>query len=382
MGAGTSKAGVNVTSDNSVGLSSVWACTRLISETMAALPLKVERLKDGHWVTDPDHYLNFLLQTEPSNLYSAFQWKEAQQVSLCLRGNTASIIHRSRNGKVGEFELLNWKDVKPELIGRELYYKIEGQRLPIPAHNILHIPALTFDGIQGKNPIQVARESIGLGLAALDYGGNFFSNGAHISGALQTDKILNQEQKDQIGQAIKQKYGGLDNVGSTMILDAGFDYKPIGLNPADAMFIETRKFNKEEVATIFRVPPQMIGTTEGATYSNMEQLSLDFVKYTMLPWTVRWESELNRKGLMPSEKGKVRIKYNLEGLKRGDSRARAELYLALFQTKAINPNQIAKLEGLPAYDGGEIYGQPFASNTTEPTTQTNKDENKDGNNKQ
>ena len=369
-GGSRSKAGVNVTSDNSIGLATVWACTRLISETMAALPFKVERLQGDHWVTDPNHYLNRIIEA-PSNIYSGFNWKETTQASLCLRGNAASRIHRSRNGQVGELEFIQWQNIEPHLKDNQLFYKIEGVRLPVPAYDVLHIPALSFNGIEGKNPIQVARETIGLGLASLDYGGNFFSNGAHISGAITSDKILSKEQKEGISAQIQAKHGGLDNVARTMVLDAGFDYKPIGLNPQDAMFIETRKNNKEEVASIFRCPLPLIGSMEGATLNNMEHIGINFVKYTLLPWAKRWEAEFERKTLKPSEKGKIRWRFNLEGLKQGDSKARAELYLALFQTKAVNPNQIAAWEGLPPYKGGEVYGQAFASNTTEEKQQEN-----------
>ena len=222
--------------------------------------------------------------------------------------------------------------------------------------DVLHIPALGFDGLVGYSPIAMAKNSIGVGLACEEYGAKFFANGAAPSGVLEHPGTI----KDitRLRESWNAIYGGSKNAGKVAILEEGMHYSPISISPNEAQFLETRKFQVDEIARIFHVPPHMIGDLERSTFSNIEQQSLEFVKYTLEPWLVRWEQSMARVLISPSDKAQYFIKFNVDGLLRGDYQSRMSGYATARQNGWMSTNDIRELENLdriPAEDGGDLY---------------------------
>lgn len=222
--------------------------------------------------------------------------------------------------------------------------------------DVLHIPALGFDGLVGYSPIAMARNSIGMAIACEDFGASFFRNGAAPSGVLEHPGVLKNPEK--LRAAWEAQYGGSRNSGRVAVLEEGMKFNPIAIPPEQARFLETRKFQVDEIARIFHVPPHMIGDLERSTFSNIEQQSLEFVKYTLNPWVCRWEQALTRSLLSPKEKREYSIKFNVDGLLRGDYQSRMNGYAVGRQNGWMSANDILELENMDKISeeqGGDLY---------------------------
>lgn len=222
--------------------------------------------------------------------------------------------------------------------------------------DILHIPGLGFDGLVGYSPIAMAKNAIGLAIATEEFGAKFFANGAAPSGVLEHPGTIKDPTK--VREAWQSQFGGSSNSGKVAVLEEGMKYTPISISPEQAQFLETRKFQINEIARIFRVPPHMVGDLEKSSFSNIEQQSLEFVKYTLEPWLVRWEQSMMHSLLTPSEKQEYFIKFNVDGLLRGDYASRMSGYATARQNGWMSANDIRELENLdriPAEEGGDLY---------------------------
>ena len=222
--------------------------------------------------------------------------------------------------------------------------------------DVLHIPALGFDGLVGYSPIAMARNSIGMAIACEDFGASFFRNGAAPSGVLEHPGVLKNPEK--LRAAWEAQYGGSRNSGRVAVLEEGMKFNPIAIPPEQAQFLETRKFQVDEIARIFHVPPHMIGDLERSTFSNIEQQSLEFVKYTLNPWVCRWEQALTRSLLSPKEKREYSIRFNVDGLLRGDYQSRMNGYAVGRQNSWMSANDIRELENMDKISeeqGGDLY---------------------------
>ena len=221
--------------------------------------------------------------------------------------------------------------------------------------DVLHIPGLGFDGLVGYSPIAMAKNAIGMAIACEEYGAKFFANGAAPGGVLEHPGTLKDPQR--IRESWQSTYGGTSNAHRIAVLEEGMKYTPIGISPEQAQFLETRKFQINEIARIFRVPPHMVGDLEKSSFSNIEQ-SLEFVKYTLDPWVIRWEQSIMRTLLSQEEKVQYFVKFNLEGLLRGDYQSRMNGYAIGRQNGWMSANDIRELENLdriPAEEGGDLY---------------------------
>lgn len=222
--------------------------------------------------------------------------------------------------------------------------------------DVLHIPGLGFDGLVGYSPIAMAKNAIGMAIACEEYGAKFFANGAAPGGVLEHPGTLKDPQR--IRESWQSTYGGTSNAHRIAVLEEGMKYTPIGISPEQAQFLETRKFQINEIARIFRVPPHMVGDLEKSSFSNIEQQSLEFVKYTLDPWVIRWEQSIMRTLLSQEEKAQYFVKFNLEGLLRGDYQSRMNGYAIGRQNGWMSANDIRELENLdriPAEEGGDLY---------------------------
>lgn len=286
---------------------------------------------------------------------------------LLLWGNAyAQVIRNGKGEVIAIYPLMpNRMEVNRTDKG-QLYYQyttssddaptVEGSTAVLMPEDVLHIPGLGFDGLVGYSPIAMAKNAIGLAIATEEYGAKFFANGAAPSGVLEHPGTIKDPQR--VRDAWMSQFSGSRNAGKVAVLEEGMKYTPISISPEQAQFLETRKFQINEIARIFRVPPHMVGDLEKSSFSNIEQQSLEFVKYTLDPWVIRWEQSLQRTLLSSEEKKRYYFKFNLEGLLRGDYASRMTGYATARQNGWMSANDIRELENLdriPAELGGDLY---------------------------
>ena len=353
--------GVRVSEKSSIGLTAVWASVRLLSETIASLPINVYKMdKDGSKYIDSPNPLNKLISISPSPNYTRYNFIETMMSHLLLWGNAYAGIKRNGGARPVELQILNPENVEPFQSDEDglVYYKVKDLGI-LSDREMLHIVGFRYDGIMGKSPIQSCQEALGIASASQRFGANFFGRGANLSGILEHPSRLSDDAANRLRESWNQRFSGIQNSHQTAILEEGVKFKPIGMPLADAQFIETRRFSVEEVARIFRVPNHLINDLTKATYSNIEQQSLEFTKYSLTPYLVNWEQELNRKLLADREQVTHFFKFQTKELIRGDADSRADYYRRLFELGALSPNEIRQMEGLNKIDKGDEYFVPL-----------------------
>ena len=366
MGGTTS--GKAVTERSAMQMTAVYSCVRILSEAVAGLPLHLYKYMDsGGKAMALDHPLYHLLHDEPNPEMSSFVFRETLMTHLLLWGNAyAQIIRNGKNEIVALYPLMpNKMSVDRDENGRLYYTYYRGSdeaikntefAVTLQPSDVLHIPGLGFDGLVGYSPIAMAKNAIGMAIACEEYGAKFFANGAAPGGVLEHPGTIKDPQR--VRESWQSTFGGSGNANKIAVLEEGMKYTPIGISPEQAQFLETRKFQINEIARIFRVPPHMVGDLEKSSFSNIEQQSLEFVKYTLDPWVIRWEQSIQRSLLSKDEKSVYFVKFNLEGLLRGDYQSRMNGYAIGRQNGWMSANDIRELENLdriPAEDGGDLY---------------------------
>ena len=365
---GNSTAGKRVNERSAMQMTAVYSCVRILSEAVASLPVHVYRYNDsGGKEKALDHPLYFLLHDEPNPEMTSFAFRETLMTHLLLWGNAyAQIIRNGKGEIIGLYPLMpDRMTVDRDDKGR-LYYEyqlssddahtMKGSTVILQPKDVLHIPGLGFDGLVGYSPIAMAKNAIGLAIAAEEYGSKFYANGAAPSGVLEHPGTLKDPSK--VRESWTQTFGGSSNANKVAVLEEGMKYTPISISPNEAQFLETRKFQINEIARIFRVPPHMVGDLEKSSFSNIEQQSLEFVKYTLDPWVSRWEQNMMRSLLTDDEKTTYFIKFNVDGLLRGDYQSRMNGYAIGRQNGWMSANDIRELENLdriPEELGGDLY---------------------------
>ena len=365
---GGSTAGKNVNERSAMQMTAVYACVRILSEAIAGLPLHMYRYKDeGGKEKATGHTLYHLLHDEPNPEMTSFVFRETLMTHLLLWGNAYAQIIRNGKGEVlALYPLLpNHMSVDRGVDGK-IYYTYsrdesevngkEQKRVVLSPDDVLHIPGLGFDGLVGYSPIAMAKNAIGLAIATEEYGAKFFANGAAPSGVLEHPGTLKDPVR--LRDSWNAAYGGSSNSHKVAVLEEGMKYSPISISPNEAQFLETRKFQINEIARIFRVPPHMVGDLEKSSFSNIEQMSLEFVKYTLDPWVVRWEQSLARALLTKEEKKEYFFLFNVDGLLRGDYSSRMQGYSVGIQNGFMSPNDVRELEDMdliPEERGGDKY---------------------------
>ena len=366
---GRTNSGKVVNENTAMQTTAVYACVRILAEAIASLPLHVYEYKDGggkELLTD--HPLYYLLHDEPNDEMTSFVFRETLMSHLLIWGNAYAQVIRDGAGRVlGLYPLLpNKVSVERDEHG-EIYYvysrstdenpnfKDHGE-IVLKREDVLHIPGLGFDGLIGYSPIAMAKSAVGMTLACEEYGASFFANGANPGGVLEHPGVLKDPAK--VRDSWNAVYRGSNNANKVAVLEEGMHYQQIGLPPEEAQFLETRKFQLDEIARLYRIPPHMIGQLDRATFSNIENQSIQFVIYTLEPWVIRWEQSLQKALLLPGEKGKVTIRFNISGLLRGDYASRMNGYATGRQNGWFSTNDIREMEGLnPISDeeGGNLY---------------------------
>jgi len=357
---GTSGSGKSVTAQTAIQLSTVYACVRVIAETVASLPLGVYETSAEGSSKAQDHPLYPLLHDEPNPEMTSFIFREVMLTHLLLYGNSYSqIIRTGRNKITGLYPLLPDKMVVDRDQNGTLYYTYttrDGTSVILDPTEVMHIPGLGFDGIMGYSPIALEKNAIGLAIASEEYGSKFFGNGARPSGILTHPNTVKNPKA--LRESWNSAYGGSANSNRVAILEEGMKFEPIAIPNNEAQFLETRKFQVDEICRIFRVPPHLVGNLEHATFSNIEHQSIDFAVHTIRPWLVRIEQAMNRSLLTDKEKGGFYCSFNMDGLMRGDYKSRMEGYAIARQNGWMSANDIRELENLNPMseeDGGNAY---------------------------
>lgn len=365
---GRTTSGKNVNEMTALQTTAVYACVRILAEAIASLPIHVYRHTDEGEEQDVNHQLYYLLHDEPNPDMTSFVFRETLMSHLLIWGNAyAQIIRDGRGQVLALYPLLPDRvSVKRDDKG-ELYYVYQRSEEDNPNFKnkgniilknseVLHVPGLGFDGLIGYSPIAMAKNAVGMTLATEEYGASFFANGANPGGVLEHPGILKDPSK--VRESWNQVYQGTNNSHKVAVLEEGMSYKTIGIPPNEAQFLETRKFQINEIARLYRIPPHMVGDLEKSSFSNIEQQSLEFVKYTLDPWVVRFEQAFQKALLLPDEKKNYFIKFNVDGLLRGDYQSRMNGYAIGRQNGWLSTNDIRRLEDmnpLSKEEGGDLY---------------------------
>lgn len=366
---GRTTSGKPVNERTAMQTTAVYACVRILAEAVASLPLHVyEYQDDGGKKLVHDHPLYYLLHDEPNPEMTSFVFRETLMSHLLIWGNAYAQIIRDGAGRVlGLYPLLPDKMEAQRDDKGNIYYVYsrnsdenptfkEYGNIKLKAEDVLHIPGLGFDGLIGYSPIAMAKNAVGMTLACEEYGASFFANGANPGGVLEHPGVLKDPSK--VRESWNSVYRGVSNAHKIAVLEEGMKYQQIGIPPEEAQFLETRKFQINEIARLYRIPPHMVGDLDKSSFSNIEQQSLEFVKYTLDPWVIRWEQSLQRSLLLPGEKGKYFIKLNVDGLLRGDYQSRMNGYAVGRQNGWFSANDIREMENMnpiPDEEGGNLY---------------------------
>jgi HK97 family phage portal protein len=359
-GSPETKAGATVNEKTAMYYSTVFACVRIIAETIASLPLHVYRkLPNEGKERAFSHPLYSVLHDIGNSEMASFIVRETMQAHISTWGNGYAEIEFNNAG----YPIALWP-MRPDrtIVEREkmlgdigdrrsgpLIYRYTfgtGEQVILPTENVLHIPGLGFDGIKGYSPIRMARETIGLGLATEEFGARFFGDGTHPGAIVEHPGVLSDSAHKHLKSQLSEKHAGLGKSHRLMLLEEGMKLQSLGIPPEDAQFLETRKFQKAEIAGIYRVPPHMIGDLEKATFSNIEQQSLEFVRDTIRPWCVRWEQCMYMKLLTTLEHKKYYIEHLVDGLLRGDIASRYSAYSVGRQWGWLSADDIREKENM------------------------------------
>ena len=361
-GGGPTKSGVTINETTALNLSAVWAAVRVLTDTVASTPVLVyERLEPRGKARSPGHPIYRLLHDRPNPEMSAFTFKETLQGHLALSGNAYAEKERNGRGEVVALWPIAPNRVTPKLmsvggkVAKAFVVDVDGVKKVLGPDQVMHLTGFGGDGVVGYSAIGMARESLGLAKAAEEFGGRMFGSGLRAGGILTHPKSLSDIARKNLRESIEKYSGGLDNAHRMMLLEDGLTWTQNTIPPEDAQFLETRKFQVNEVARWFRVPPHMIGDLERSTNNNIEHQSLEFVRDTARPWFVRWEQVLNWELFSQADRGTYFAEFLMDALLRGDNASRAAYYAQRFNVGSISQNEIRELENQNPIDGGDRY---------------------------
>ncbi|MGP8848279.1 phage portal protein [Enterobacter asburiae] len=354
---GTSSSGKVVTADKAIQLSAVWACVRLLSESISTLPLKIYvRQPDGSRKAATDHPAYSILCRRPNSEMTPSRFMLMVVASICLRGNAFIEKKFIANRLVSLVPLLPQNMVVKRLTTGVLEYKYteNGSERVIPIKNIMHIRGFGLDGVCGMMPMKTGRDVIGSAMAVEESAAKIFEQGLQSSGFLTAEQALNDEQRERLREYMA-KFTGSKNAGKIMVLEGGLKYQGVTMNPEDAQMLESRSFSIEEICRWFRVPPFMVGhtTKQSSWASSLEGMNLQFLTHTLRPLLVNIEQEIGR-CLLDSD-DEVFAEFSVEGLLRADSAGRAAYYTSALQNGWMSRNDVRRLENMPPIEGGNIY---------------------------
>lgn len=365
---GRNDAGVTVTPDSGYSVPAAWACINVIAQTLASLPLKTYRkIEDTDRQLAKQSPLYTLLHDKPNDWQTSYQWRLMLMASVLTYGNGYARIVYSRSGAPISLVPIPTTNVTPFWApNNEPAYNVtmpnSGESYVLLKDEILHFMGIpNYDGLYGLSPIESCANAMGITIASEKFGARFFANGSQLGGILTHPERLSNEAKDNMRRGWEKRYQGPDNSHRTAILEEGVTFTPLTIPPDQAQFLETRKFQRSEIASIYRVPPHMIGDLERSTNNNIEHQSLEFIKYTMRPWFIAWEQQLEDKLLSPRQKRDMFIEFDADAMLRGDLQSRYSAYATArnWGWMSINDIRIAENMNRLDEDEGDVYLQPL-----------------------
>ena len=365
-GSPSSASGVDVVPQTAITLSAVYDCVNILSQTIGALPLSVYEHQGEQKIRRPDHPLHPILHTAPNPEMTAYTWRAVVMTHLGLWGNHYSQIIRDRLGRVKALWPLSPQRVRVlrKVNTHDLYYHVapmygDTGTYELLPRDVLHIKGLSMNGLVGLSPVGAARESIGLGLAAQEYGARFFSNDANPGGFLEHPGELDDEEYERLKKSIEDQTRGLANKHRMIILEEGMKWNAMSMPPEDAQFLQTRDFQVRDVARFYRMPLYKLSENLSTKNSNVEQLAIEFITDTIMPWVFNIEAEIDAK-LLGDESGTLRSRFMLDELLRGDQKSRYDAYAIGRQWGILSANEIRGKEGLnPIGAKGDVYLEPL-----------------------
>lgn len=363
--AGSSSAGVRVTPESALALPILQNCVTLLAESLASCPAELyERTEDGGRKSATSHPAYDVLRFAPNEMQTPYDRIELSQMNAGLRGNSYSFIERRDDGNVMALWPLDTAKVTvlkgPDMLP---YYRVAGIPDPLPMRLVHHVRWASLNGYTGLSPVQLHAESVGLAQAIRQYTGKSFANGATVSGVIERPKeaaaIKDQKSIDRIVDQWGNKFGGIDNAKKVALLQEGMTFKPVSMNNVDADVAAILKLSGVDVARIYKVPLPMVNDLEKANYNTIEQLLIQFVAFCLLAWAKRHEQAMTRDLILPQDRRRYYVEFNLSGLLRGDQKSRYEAYAIGRQWGWLSVNDIRRLENMPPVAGGDIYLQPL-----------------------
>lgn len=364
FGGGHTKAGVAVNESTALRHVTVQSCLRVRAETIASFPLSVYRKRRNGKGRDEarDHPVYELIHAVPNDEMASATWLQFMNFNLDVSGNGYSIITTNKRGQVIELYPWKWNEITPRRNHQtdklEYWVNDRGKAEVLPPEKVLHIPGWAFDGLKGYSTIQLARESVGLGMAISEFIARFYGQGMNVGTVIEGNESLKQEAADRLRDQFLQKGAGLANSWMPIVLHGGLKMNRIPMPLNDAQFIETYKLNRDEICGLYRVPPHLVANLERATFSNIEHQSLDYVMFSMLPVITQYEQSMNWKLFTREEREQgYYVKFNIDALLRGDAESRAKALAIKRQNGIINADEWRELDDENPIGGivGETY---------------------------
>lgn len=342
-----SKSGVEITDDSAMRQATFYSCVRVVSEDLAKMPLLTyRRNKDGGKDRANDHWLYELLHDQPNEVNTSFDFIEMAQAMLMLRGNNYAFINWTKSGRIVEvlpFHPDNVAATRTKNWTMEYKYNGEMGSDTFTSKNIWHIRGLSLNGWSGITPIAYMRETLGLALATEEHGSRLFSNGLNRKGVIKHPKQLSDEAYARLKAELADE-GGLENSFKPLLLEDGLDWKETNMTNDDAQFLDTRKFQRDDICGMMRVPPHKVANLERAHFNNVEQAAQDYVSDSLLPWIRRWEASIRRDLIPKTDRPHLLVNFLVEGLLRGDTQARGDFYSKMFKQGVFSTNDILEME--------------------------------------
>jgi HK97 family phage portal protein len=351
-GRGGNNSAITVTDETAFNFTAVWAAIRILSESVAQLPLNVYQSdKLGNKAQATTHQLFNLVHRKPNSQMTTYTFIQKCMIDLLTRGNSYVYIKRNGGARPVELQPLPTADVKIVENEGAIYYELAEGGI-VDQYDMLHFKVMSRDGYIGMSPVDVGASAIGYGLALEQYGNSFFGNGAKVSGVLSTDRHLSDEAITRLKVSFQENYTNIADANKTMVLEEGLKFQQISLSNEASQFLNSREFSITEIARLFNLPPHLLRDLTKSSFNNISEQSREFVQYSLMPYLIMMESEMNCKLFRANEIGKVEVKFVVNALLRGTPKDRSEYYRTMLNIGAMSIDEIRRLEEMPTIEGG------------------------------
>mgnify|MGYP003634342130 CR=1 FL=1 len=372
---GSSGSGVRVTQDSALAFSAVWAAVRILSESVAQLPINlIQREENGDKTKRTDHFLYNIIHNKPNEYMTNYTFIQKIMYDLCVGGNSYVKIERNGSGRPVALYPINLQDIEFRVYDEKYFYYNTETGESLEYEEILHFKIMSQDGMIGQSPIDTCANSISWGLALEQYGNSYFSNGAKVSGVLQTDRALSTEAIDRLRNSFDQNYSKIGDAQKTLILEEGLKFNTISLSNEASQFLASRQFSIEEIARIFNIPPHLLRDLSKSSFNNIQEQSREFVQYSLMPYLSMIEQEMTTKLFKKAEQGKLFIEFNTNALLRGNPKERAEYYRTMLNIGAMTINEVRQKENMNVVSEGDNLFMQLNMATVEQIVQGAPDE--------